>query len=113
MERAAFGLAMVVLRGLKQRRGRVRGSCAVLLVGAGNNGGDALHAGALLARRGVSVLAVTVAARVHAAGRAALLRAGGRVASVAEDGADGPVWIGDAVAEPHRPVRAVLSHTHH
>ena len=99
MERAAFGLAMVVLRGLKQRRGRVRGSCAVLLVGAGNNGGDALHAGALLARRGVSVLAVTVAARVHAAGRAALLQAGGRVVSVAEDGADGPVWLGDAVAE--------------
>ena len=38
MERAALGLAMVVLRGLKQRRGRVRGSRVVLLVGAGNNG---------------------------------------------------------------------------
>jgi hydroxyethylthiazole kinase-like uncharacterized protein yjeF len=99
MERAAFGLAMVVLRGLKQRHGRVRGSRVVLLVGAGNNGGDALHAGALLARRGASVLAVTVAARVHAGGRAALLRAGGRVVSVAEDGADEPVWLGDAVAE--------------
>ena len=66
MERAAFALAVAVLRELRARRGRVRGSHAVLLVGAGNNGGDALHAGAHLARRGVSVLAVTTTARAEA-----------------------------------------------
>jgi len=99
MERAAFALAVAVLRELRARRGRVRGSHAVLLVGAGNNGGDALHAGAHLARRGVSVLAVTTTARVHPAGLAALLRAGGRVVSVAEGGPGEPCWLGDAVAE--------------
>ena len=49
MQRAAAGLASAVLDLL----GRAYGSTVVLLVGAGDNGGDALYAGALLARRGV------------------------------------------------------------
>ncbi|MCF4122730.1 bifunctional ADP-dependent NAD(P)H-hydrate dehydratase/NAD(P)H-hydrate epimerase [Antribacter sp. KLBMP9083] len=63
-------------------RGDVRGARAVLLVGAGNNGGDTLFAGALLARRGLAVTAVLAAPRVHDAGLAALRAAGGRVVSL-------------------------------
>jgi hydroxyethylthiazole kinase-like uncharacterized protein yjeF len=75
MQRAATGLATVCLRLL----GSAYGRRVVLLVGTGNNGGDALFAGAVLARRGVRVTAVLLDAdRAHAAGRAALLRAGGR-----------------------------------
>lgn len=48
MQRAAAGLAVVCA----QLLGRVYGSRVVLLVGSGDNGGDALYAGARLARRG-------------------------------------------------------------
>ena len=74
MQRAAAGLASAVLDLL----GRAYGSTVVLLVGAGDNGGDALYAGALLARRGVRVLAWCLSDTPHAAGLAALHRAGGR-----------------------------------
>ena len=99
MERASFALAAVVARDLARVRsvvgpdggrhdGRVAGARAVLLVGSGNNGGDTLHAGALLARRGVLVTAVLTSARPHPEGLAALRRAGGRTldASGAPDG---------------------------
>jgi hydroxyethylthiazole kinase-like uncharacterized protein yjeF len=74
MQRAAAGLASAVLDLL----GRAYGSTVVLMVGAGDNGGDALYAGALLARRGVRVLAWCLSDTPHAAGLAALHRAGGR-----------------------------------
>ncbi|MFD7240738.1 NAD(P)H-hydrate dehydratase [Streptomyces massasporeus] len=84
MQRAAAGLAAACADLL----GRVYGSRVVLLVGSGDNGGDALYAGARLARRGAGVTAVLLAPeRAHAAGLAALRRAGGRVAGrVAGDG---------------------------
>ena len=76
MQRAATGLATVCLRLL----GRGDGRRVALLVGTGNNGGDALYAGAHLARRGSVVTAVLVRPeRAHAAGLAALRRSGGRV----------------------------------
>ncbi|MEU4404356.1 NAD(P)H-hydrate dehydratase [Streptosporangium sp. NPDC023963] len=75
MERAATGLAVVCARML----GGVYGSRVVLLVGGGDNGGDALYAGARLAARGARVDAILAGTRVHAAGLAALRRAGGRV----------------------------------
>ncbi|MEU4536403.1 NAD(P)H-hydrate dehydratase [Streptosporangium sp. NPDC023825] len=75
MERAATGLAVVCARML----GAVYGSRVVLLVGGGDNGGDALYAGARLAARGARVDALLAGTRVHAAGLAALRRAGGRV----------------------------------
>jgi hydroxyethylthiazole kinase-like uncharacterized protein yjeF len=80
MQRAAAGLAAVCAREVKERRGRLSGASAVLLVGAGNNGGDALWAGARLARRGVRVTAIALAPDIHAAGAAALRAAGGRLA---------------------------------
>lgn len=59
--------------------GRVYGGRVVLLVGSGDNGGDALYAGARLARRGAGVTAVLLAPeRAHGPGLAALRRAGGR-----------------------------------
>jgi hydroxyethylthiazole kinase-like uncharacterized protein yjeF len=76
MQQAATGLAAVCIRLL----GSVYGRRVVLLVGTGNNGGDALHAGAHLARRGALVTAVLLDPdRAHAAGLAALRTAGGRV----------------------------------
>ncbi|HEX5332482.1 MAG TPA: NAD(P)H-hydrate dehydratase [Cellulomonas sp.] len=101
MDRAAFALAVRVAAELRARRGRVVGAVVVVLVGAGNNGGDALHAGALLARRGAGVLAVATSDRVHAGGLAALCAAGGRVVSVADGGPGPHVWAGDAIAEAY------------
>lgn len=84
MQRAATGLATVCLRLL----GRAHGARVTALVGAGDNGGDALFAGAHLAGRGVRVTAVLLdPGRAHPAGLAALRRAGGRVAG--PDGATG------------------------
>ncbi|MCX5376466.1 NAD(P)H-hydrate dehydratase [Streptomyces sp. NBC_00091] len=81
MARAAAGLAAVCGRLLARRRGRVYGSRVVLLVGPGDNGGDALYAGARLARRGAGVTAVAMdPERMHPGGLAALRAAGGRVA---------------------------------
>jgi hydroxyethylthiazole kinase-like uncharacterized protein yjeF len=78
MQRAAAGLATTCGRLLGAGGGRVSGARVALLVGSGNNGGDALWAGARLARRGARVDAVLVGSRPHAEGLAALRRAGGR-----------------------------------
>ncbi|GLX39162.1 bifunctional NAD(P)H-hydrate repair enzyme [Streptomyces roseochromogenus] len=76
MARAAAGLA-AVCAGLL---GRVYGSRVVVLAGPGDNGGDALYAGARLARRGARVTAVPMdPERIHPGGLAALRAAGGRV----------------------------------
>jgi ADP-dependent NAD(P)H-hydrate dehydratase / NAD(P)H-hydrate epimerase len=80
MQRAAAGLARRCALLLRQRYGRVYGGSVLLLVGPGNNGGDALYAGARLAARGAVVHARLVnPERAHAGGLAALRRAGGRV----------------------------------
>ncbi len=79
MRRAAWGLATHTLRELRAR-GPVAGATVVALVGTGNNGGDALWALSFLRRRGVDAVAVPMGARMHEAGLAAHLRAGGRVA---------------------------------
>jgi ADP-dependent NAD(P)H-hydrate dehydratase / NAD(P)H-hydrate epimerase len=84
MRRAAFGLAVVARRMLADRGGRR----VALLVGAGDNGGDALWAGAELRRRGVGVTAVLLdPQRAHAEGLAALRSTGGRVVADGPDGA--------------------------
>ncbi|MFE9255056.1 NAD(P)H-hydrate dehydratase [Streptomyces sp. NPDC006879] len=76
MQRAAAGLAATCAGLLR----RVYAARVGLLVGAGDNGGDALYAGARLARRGARVSAVLVdPQRAHPAGLAALRRAGGRI----------------------------------
>ncbi|MGW1676847.1 NAD(P)H-hydrate dehydratase [Saccharopolyspora sp. NPDC002376] len=86
MRRAAYAVAVHTARVLTDVTGGVSGRRVALLVGAGNNGGDALWAGAFLRRRGVGVTAVLLAPeKAHAAGLAALRRAGGRAVS-----AEGP-----------------------
>lgn len=82
MDRAAFALHVHVAASLVGLRGRVAGARVVVLAGSGNNGGDALYAGALLARRGVQVLAVLTSARAHEGGLAALRASGGRAEPV-------------------------------
>lgn len=77
MQRAAAGLSAVCARLLP----RVYAARVVLLVGSGDNGGDALYAGARLAARGADVTAVLAGSKVHEGGLAALLRAGGRTAT--------------------------------
>lgn len=99
MHRAATALDLAVRRELRAGAGHLAGSTVVALVGPGNNGGDALHALAGLARHGVRAVAVLTSARVHPGGLAALVAAGGTVLAVV-DGAPGRrVWLGDAAAE--------------
>ncbi|WP_026117486.1 bifunctional ADP-dependent NAD(P)H-hydrate dehydratase/NAD(P)H-hydrate epimerase [Nocardiopsis alkaliphila] len=84
MRRAATGLAIHCSRMLP----RVYGSRVTLLVGGGDNGGDALYAGANLAARGAFVRAVAAGRRIHEDGAAALRARGGRILSGASE--DGP-----------------------
>ena len=74
MQRAATALAVACA----ERLGRVYGCRVLLLVGRGDNGADALHAGARLARRGAAVSAVLLGEPVADA-LAAFRAAGGRV----------------------------------
>ena len=78
MQRAAAGLAAAIADLL----GGVYGRRVLLLVGAGNNGGDALYAGAMLARRGAAVEAILLSPTVHADGLAALHAQHGRTVEV-------------------------------
>ncbi len=83
MQRAAAGLA-AHCAGLL---GRLYGARVVVLAGVGDNGGDALYAGAMLARRGARVEAVALdPERLHAGGATALRRAGGHVRSLGARG---------------------------
>lgn len=75
MQRAAAALAREIRLLLPaDRPGRV-----VLLVGPGNNGGDALFAGAELAAAGTEVTVVPTSDRMHDAGRLAAESAGARM----------------------------------
>lgn len=75
MQRAAAGLAAICVNLLDQ----VYGARVVVLAGSGDNGGDALFAGARLAGRGASVIAIAAGRRLHEAATAELLARGGRV----------------------------------
>ena len=79
MRRAAAGLASVCGSLLARHPGCVYGARVVVLAGSGDNGGDALYAGALLVRRGAAVTAITAGPKAHAGGTAELRAAGGRV----------------------------------
>ncbi|MCL2424008.1 MAG: NAD(P)H-hydrate epimerase, partial [Micrococcales bacterium] len=91
MEHAAFALATIVLAELRTVRGTTRGAQVVVLVGAGNNGGDGLHAAAVLARRGVAASVVTTTAKTHEGGLAVARAAGVQVLALADTGVDAVV----------------------
>jgi hydroxyethylthiazole kinase-like uncharacterized protein yjeF len=95
MARAARAIAVNAVELL----GFSYGARVMLLVGPGNNGADALWAGAELARRGVAVAAVAAGGRINEQARTALLGAGGRLLAPAQAGPadlviDGLVGIG-------------------
>jgi hydroxyethylthiazole kinase-like uncharacterized protein yjeF len=105
LQRAATALAVACA----ERLGRVYGSRVLLLVGRGDNGADALHAGARLARRGAAVSAVRLGEPVADA-LAAFRAAGGRVGAApgrADLVVDGLVGIGGRGAL--RPDAAALA----
>ena len=95
MQRAAAGLARVCLDVLGGGYGRE----VAVLVGSGDNGGDALFAGARLAGRGARVTAIQVSDRIHRDGLAALRRAGGRVVSADDLAAERAVGGADVVID--------------
>jgi hydroxyethylthiazole kinase-like uncharacterized protein yjeF len=110
MQRAAAGLAYAVLDLL----GGAYGRRVLLLVGSGDNGGDALFAGALLARRGAAVEALLLSPeKAHRAGLEALCAAGGKVvadvaaAHTPEVVLDGIVGIGGTGPLREEAARAV------
>ena len=91
MQRAAAGLAATCASVLD----RVYGARVVVLAGGGDNGGDALYAGARLAARGAQVTAIAVGPRLHEAAAAELIaRGGGVVAATGDDVTTGDVGIG-------------------
>jgi ADP-dependent NAD(P)H-hydrate dehydratase / NAD(P)H-hydrate epimerase len=94
MARAARGVAAVVAARLEEREGmRVVG-----LVGAGNNGGDALYALAVLAQQGFSAAAVHSAA-AHSGGLEAARSAGATLMSAGADGWRSVVAEADVVVD--------------
>jgi ADP-dependent NAD(P)H-hydrate dehydratase / NAD(P)H-hydrate epimerase len=98
MQRAATGLGHAVLELL----GGGYGKRVLLLVGSGDNGGDALYAGALLARRGARVEALLLSDHPHEGGLAALLSAGGGI--VLDDVVGhAPRGRASRPGAPHRP----------
>lgn len=110
MRRAAFGLAVTAAEMLRELTGGTAGRRVTLLVGTGNNGGDALWAGAFLRRRAVAVTAVLLTPdRAHAEGLAAFRKAGGRVSDSVGD----PDLVIDGIVGlqargPLRPAAAAL-----
>lgn len=78
MVRAAAGLAAAVRDVLRARTGEPRGRVLVL-VGSGNNGGDALFAATELARDGCRVAVLPVGSRIHPEGLAAFVGVRGMV----------------------------------
>ncbi|RKR90138.1 hydroxyethylthiazole kinase-like uncharacterized protein yjeF/hydroxyethylthiazole kinase-like uncharacterized protein yjeF [Micromonospora pisi] len=111
MQRAAAGLARRCAL-LLDERGGVYGAAVLLLVGSGDNGGDALYAGARLAARGAAVRALLLDPdRAHHGGLAAFRAAGGRTVENLPDRADlvldGIVGIGSSGGLRERAARLV------
>jgi hydroxyethylthiazole kinase-like uncharacterized protein yjeF len=98
MQRAAAGLARRCALLLRERFGGVYGRSVLVLVGSGDNGGDALYAAAALAQRGADVRAIRLSDRIHGAAYAAMAAEGGRLVpappSTVDLVVDGIVGIG-------------------
>lgn len=92
MHIAAYGLYQQIRRAIREDCGiGVYGACVVLLIGKGNNGADALYAGARLVRDGASVRAILTAEAgaqgaptVHQAAYRTFRAAGGRGRQLSE-----------------------------
>ena len=111
MQRAAAGLAHAVLDLL----GGAYGRRVLLLVGGGDNGADALWAGARLAARGCAVEAALLSERADDDALAALRRAGGQVVEPSASRrpdvvVDGVVGIGGRPGLREDAVAALVVH---
>jgi len=93
MSRAASGLAAVTVA----RLGGAGGRNIVAMVGAGNNGGDALYAVASLARDGATAVVLTVAESVHEGGLRAARDAGVLVLDAVGGGAESAAEVSSAL----------------
>ncbi len=113
MQRAAAALADEIGRLLERRAARPddadesdgprapRRPLVVVIAGSGDNGGDALFAGAHLARRGADVRIVAVGSRIHEAGLAAAHEAGatGLDVETAPAGVDAVIRAADVLVD--------------
>ncbi|WP_137655995.1 bifunctional ADP-dependent NAD(P)H-hydrate dehydratase/NAD(P)H-hydrate epimerase [Bifidobacterium moukalabense] len=79
MRMAASAAAHVTMDLLDDEDLAVEDARVALLVGAGDNGGDGLYAGAELAQEGAQVTAIAVGRSLHEEAFAAFVHAGGRV----------------------------------
>ncbi|GAB3615153.1 hypothetical protein GCM10027415_34930 [Humibacter ginsengisoli] len=102
---AAAGLARVIRDELATLGVPPAEANVLLLVGSGNNGGDALFAGAELAASGCHVLVAELGSRTHEAGLAAALRAGARTV---DPGDSAVASVLDAAAGAHVIVDGIL-----
>ena len=85
MARASAALAREVSALLVEQRGGVAGAAVLVVAGSGSNGGDALHAAALLADLGATVSILPTTARMHREGLEAALAAGAGLRPLDED----------------------------
>ena len=99
MRRASYGLALHAVKEIRRIKGNVYGSHVVLIVGAGNNGGDTLWAGTYLRRKGAAVTAILLnPERTHKAGLTAFRAAYGNVISFSDTAVSGNVENADLVS---------------
>ena len=111
MRRAATGLAVAIAAELRARTGGVAGRRVCAVVGAGNNGGDALWAATFLHRRGAAAAAVLLdPGRVHPGALAAFRAVGGRVVETVSPATDLVIdgVVGISGAGPLRPSAAAV-----
>lgn len=111
MRRAAFGLATAIIGELTAVAGGVAGRRVCAVVGAGNNGGDALWAATFVRRRGASADAVLLDPdRAHPKALAAFRKAGGRVVERVSPNTDLVIdgVVGISGSGPLRPAAAAV-----
>ena len=111
MRRAASGLAVAIAAELRARTGGVAGRRVCAVVGAGNNGGDALWAATFLRRRGAAAAAVLLDPdRAHPGALAAFRAAGGRIVETVAPATDLVIdgVVGISGSGPLRPPAAAV-----
>jgi len=107
MSRAASGLAAVASARLGVLGG-LDGKCVVAMVGAGDNGGDALYAAALLARDGAAVVVLKVAESAHEGGLRAAREAGAVVLNTVGVHADPHSVVSSALGEAELVIDGIV-----
>ena len=111
MRRAATGLAVAIAAELRARTGGVAGRRVCAVVGAGNNGGDALWAATFLRRRGAAAAAVLLNPdKAHPGALAAFRAAGGRIVETVPPATDLVIdgVVGISGTGPLRPAAAAV-----